>query len=85
VEAATRAACRVARAEHDVVDEQLTTAIEELRKCARAVVGVEAVLLPDTDPRQLTSLARARSPARAQNCGPASRVGCGAFRDQKET
>ena len=53
-----RAAGLVARAEHEVVDEQLTAAIEQLRERARAVVGVEAVLLLDADPRQLASLAR---------------------------
>src|SRR5713226_9342214 len=53
-----RAAGLVARAEHEVVDEQLTAAIKELRKHARAVLGVEAVLLLDTGPWQLASLAR---------------------------
>jgi len=41
-----------------VVDEQLTAALKKLRQGARAVVGFEAVLLLDTDPRQLASLAR---------------------------
>ena len=53
-----RAAGLVARAEHEVVDEQLAAAVEELRQRARAVVGVEAVVLLDADPRQLASLAR---------------------------
>ena len=53
-----RAASLVARAEHEVVDEQLTAAVKELRERPRAVVGVEAVLLLDADPRQLASLAR---------------------------
>ena len=52
-----RAAGLVARAEHEVVDDQLTSAIEELGKRARAVVGVEPVVLLDRNPRQLASLA----------------------------
>src|SRR5439155_16807202 len=55
---AGRAACLVARAEHEVVDEQLTAAVEQVRKRARAVVGVEAVLLLESNPRQLASLPR---------------------------
>ena len=53
-----RAAGLVARAEHEVVDDQLTSAIEKLGKRARAVVGVEPVVLLDGDPWQLASLAR---------------------------
>ena len=53
-----RAAGLVTRAEHEVVDDQLTSAIEKLRKRARAVVGVEPVVLLDANPRQLASLAR---------------------------
>jgi hypothetical protein len=41
-----------------VVDEELTSAIKEVRERAGAVVGVEAVLLLDADPRQLAALAR---------------------------
>jgi hypothetical protein len=41
-----------------VVDEELTSAIEELRERARAVVGVEAVVLLHRHPRQVASLAR---------------------------
>jgi hypothetical protein len=36
-----------------VVDELLTAAVEQLRQRARAVVGVEEVLLLDSDPGQL--------------------------------
>jgi hypothetical protein len=46
----------VARPEHEVVDEQLGAAVEELRQGLRAVVGVEAVLLLDPQPRQLAAL-----------------------------
>jgi hypothetical protein len=41
-----------------VVNQELTPAIKELRKRARAAVGVEAVLLVDGDPRQLAAPAR---------------------------
>ena len=41
-----------------MVDEQLATSVEEVRKRARTVVGVEAVLLLDPHPRQLAALPR---------------------------
>ena len=45
-------------AEHEVVDEQLSAAVEELaRQRARALVGLEAVLLLERDPGQLAALA----------------------------
>ena len=53
-----RTRCRVFRPEHDVIDEQLTAAIEQLRQRARALVGREAVLLVDPNPRQLLALPR---------------------------
>ena len=53
---AGRAAGLVARAEHEVVDEQLAAAVEQLRQRARAVVGREPVLLLDPDPGQLAPL-----------------------------
>ena len=54
---ARRATCLVAGAEHEVVDEQLSAAVEELRQLARALVGLEAVLLLEWDPGQLAALA----------------------------
>src|SRR5262245_64922898 len=51
-----RAARRVAWSEHEVVDEQLGSPVEQLRERLLAVVGVEAVLLLDRDPGQLASL-----------------------------
>jgi hypothetical protein len=40
------------RAEHEVEDEQLRATVEELGQCLRPVVGLEAVVLLDGDPRQ---------------------------------
>jgi hypothetical protein len=40
-----------------VIDEQLRAAVEELCQRARALVGLEAVLLLDRNPRQLAALA----------------------------
>src|SRR6478752_271709 len=53
---AGRAAGLVTRAEHEVIDEQLAAAVEELRQCARAFVRFEAVLLLDANPGQLAPL-----------------------------
>jgi hypothetical protein len=41
-----------------VVDDQLVAAVEELRQRARAVVGVEPVLLLESDPGQLAPQTR---------------------------
>src|SRR5438309_4625563 len=51
-----RIAGLVARAEHEVVDDQLAAAIQQLRQRPRAVVGVEPVFLPNPHPGQLTPL-----------------------------
>jgi hypothetical protein len=56
VRRADRAAGLVARAEHEVVDEELGATVEELRQSPRALVGLEPVLLLDRDPRQLAAL-----------------------------
>src|SRR5690349_8168758 len=45
----------VVRAEHEVVDEHLRAPAEQLSERLHAVVGVEAVVLVDPDPRQLTA------------------------------
>src|SRR5918995_5311809 len=50
------AAGLVARAEHEVVDEELGATVEELRQVLRALVGLEPVPLLDRDPRQLAAL-----------------------------
>src|SRR5205823_12551186 len=50
---AGRAACRVLRPEHEVVDEELRASLEEIGQGRRALVGVETVLLVDRDPGQL--------------------------------
>src|SRR5215475_4550477 len=42
--------------EHDVVREQLRAAVEELRECLLASIGVERVLLLDPHPGELHSL-----------------------------
>ena len=42
----------VGRPEHEVVDEQLGAAVEEIGEGLRAVLGPEPVLLLDPDPRQ---------------------------------
>jgi hypothetical protein len=52
------AARLVARAEHEVVDEQLRSSVEQLGERLLAVVGMEAVLLLRTHPGQLASLQR---------------------------
>jgi hypothetical protein len=53
-----RATRLVAWAEHEVVDEQLGSAVEQLDERLLTVVGVEAVLLLHRHPRQLPSLLR---------------------------
>ena len=53
-----RAAGRVARAEHEVVDEQLGSPVEQLDQRLLTVVGVESVLLLDRDPGQVAPLLR---------------------------
>jgi hypothetical protein len=53
-----RAARLVARAEHEVVDEQLRSSVEQLGERLLAVVGIEAVLLLHPHPWQLASLPR---------------------------
>ena len=53
---ADRAACLVGRPEHEVVDEQLGAAVEEIGERLRAVLGLEPVVLLDRDPRQLAPL-----------------------------
>jgi hypothetical protein len=54
---ADRAARVVGRPEHEVVDEQLRAALEELGERPRASLGVEPVLALDRDPGQLAPLA----------------------------
>jgi hypothetical protein len=44
------------RAEHEVVDQQLRAPVEELGQRLRPVLGLEAVVLLDRDPRQLLPL-----------------------------
>ena len=48
----------VARAEHEVVDEQLGAPVEQLAERLLTVVSVEAVVLLHSHPRQLASLPR---------------------------
>src|SRR5919204_229567 len=55
---AGRATGLVARAEHEVVDEQLGSSLEQLDQRLLAVVRVEAVLLLHPHPGQLASLPR---------------------------
>ncbi len=55
---ADRAAGLVARAEHEVVDEELGATVEELRQAPRALVGLEPVVLLDPHPWQLPPLLR---------------------------
>src|SRR6266487_4050446 len=50
---ADRAACLVGRSEHEVVDEQLGTVVEEIGEGLRAVLRLEAAVLLDRDPGQL--------------------------------
>ena len=47
----------VARAEHEVVDQELGAAVEELGQGPGSVVGVEAIVLVDLGPGQLAALA----------------------------
>jgi hypothetical protein len=49
-------AAREALAEHQVVDEQLRAPVEQVGQRARAVLGLEAVLLLDRHPWQLAAL-----------------------------
>src|ERR671923_2156142 len=53
-----RAARRVLRPEHEVVDEELRAPSEEVRERGAAFVGLEAVVLVDPDPRKLLPLPR---------------------------
>ena len=46
------------RAEHEVVDEQLRAAVEQLAQRLGALVGVEPVVLLNANPRQLAPLPR---------------------------
>jgi len=46
------AAC-VPRAEHKVVDKELRASLEEIGEGRRAIIGLETVLLVDSNPRQL--------------------------------
>jgi hypothetical protein len=46
----------IAGAEHEVVDQQLGAAVEELGQGPGSILGVEAVLLVDPDPGQLAAL-----------------------------
>ena len=55
---ARRTAGLVLRPEHEVVDEQLRTALEEVGERRLSVVGVERVLLVDAHPRQVAPLSR---------------------------
>src|SRR4029453_3496071 len=48
----------VAGAEHEVVDEQLGSSVEQLTECLLSVVPFEGVLPPPPHPRQLGSLPR---------------------------
>ena len=55
---ADRAAGRVVRAEHEVVDEQLRATVEQLRERLGPVGGLEAVVLLDRHPGKLPALPR---------------------------
>jgi hypothetical protein len=48
----------IAGAEHEVVDQQLGAAVEQLGQGPGALLGVEAVRLGDLDPGELAALAR---------------------------
>jgi len=49
---AGRAPCRPVRSEHEVVNEKLRAPSEEVCLRGAALVGVEAILLVDPNPRQ---------------------------------
>src|SRR6266516_6389794 len=53
---ADRTARRIGRAEHEVVDDQLGAPVEQLCQRLVSLVGVEAVLLFDRQPRQVAPL-----------------------------
>src|SRR6266536_1427320 len=53
---ADRAACLEGRPEHEVVDEQLGAAVEEIGEGLRALLRLEAVVLLDRHPGQLAPL-----------------------------
>jgi hypothetical protein len=59
-----RAPRLAARSEHEVVDQELRAAVEELGQGPRPFVGVEQVLLLDRDPGQLAALASQLVPIR---------------------
>src|SRR6476660_1559805 len=56
-ERAARAALLPVRTKHEVVDDELTVAAEEVREADLPVRCVEHVVLLDADPRQLAALA----------------------------
>src|SRR4029077_17933806 len=55
---AGRATGLIAGAEHEVIDEELRPAAEQLGQGLDTVVGLEVVILLDPDPRQLAPFAR---------------------------
>src|ERR1700720_3906364 len=55
---AGRTPCRVLGPEHEVIDEELRASSEEISEGLCALVGLEAVLLVDSNPGQLLSLPR---------------------------
>src|SRR5579864_3036510 len=55
---AGRTACRVIRTEHKVINEELRTSAEEIDERRCALVGLEAVLLVDSNPGQILPLMR---------------------------
>src|SRR5205085_11612323 len=55
-EGAARAACVPARIEHEVVDDELASSFEELRKGPSPIISVERVVLLDPFPGQLAPL-----------------------------
>ena len=55
---AGRTPCRVLGPEHEVVDEELRASSEEIGERGAPLVGLEAVLLVDSNPRQLLPLPR---------------------------
>src|SRR5581483_7750160 len=55
---AGRASGGVIGPEHEMVHEKLRASLEEVRKRSRPVVGIETVLLVDSDPRQFLAPSR---------------------------
>src|SRR5262249_29823269 len=75
---ARRTTRRVGRAEHEVIDEELRAAVEQLRDGLLARLGLEAILLLERDPGQLAAgPGEPGAEPRVRLLARGARLGCG--------